>query len=194
MLKIKVEDRDDIYDKETKSFKVIKGAEITLEHSLISVSKWEAKYHKPFLEMGKELNGEQLLYYIKCMTLTQCVRDEVYMIMSEDNIKEIQEYIADPMTATWFNEVNINSKTKGKGHDKQIVTSELIYYWMIAQNIPMECEKWHLNRLMTLIKVCSIKNEEAQGGKKSNKMSRSELAMRNQALNAQRRAKLHSKG
>lgn len=195
MLKIKVEDRDDIYDKETKSFKVIKGAEITLEHSLISVSKWEAKYHKPFLEMGKELNGEQLLYYIKCMTLTQCVRDEVYMIMSEDNIKEIQEYIADPMTATWFNEVNINNKTKGKGHDKQIVTSELIYYWMIAQNIPMECEKWHLNRLMTLIKVCSIKNEEAQqGGKKSNKMSRSELAMRNQALNAQRRAKLHSKG
>lgn len=194
MLKIKVEDKEDLYDPVTNEFKTIRGAELCLEHSLISISKWEAKYHKPFLEMGEDLTAEQLMYYIKCMTLTQCVRDEVYYIMSEDNIKEIQDYISNPMTATWFNEANIKAKSGPKSHDKQIVTSELIYYWMIAQNIPMECEKWHLNRLMTLIKVCSIKNEESQDGGKGNKMSRSDLLARNKALNAQRRAKMHTKG
>lgn len=195
MLEIIVKDKEDVLDPETRTFSTIKGAKLCLEHSLISISKWEAKYHKPFLEMGKEITPEQLIYYIKCMTITQCIRDEVYTILSEENIQEIQDYISDPMTATWFNDNAIESKTKGKTSGKQIVTSELIYYWMIAQNIPMECEKWHLNRLMTLIKVCSIKNEEANnGGKKSNKMSRSELAARNSALNAQRRAKMHTKG
>lgn len=194
MLKIVVEDKTDLYDKETKEFKTIKGATLSLEHSLISISKWESKYHKPFLEKGNDLTAEELFYYIKCMTLTQCVRDEVYTILSDQNVKDIQEYIMDPMTATWFNESTLKQKGMGPSGGKQVITSELIYYWMIAQNIPMECEKWHLNRLLTLIKVCSIKNEEANGDPKKPKMSRKELAARNSALNAQRRAKMHSKG
>lgn len=193
MLELTIPDQDEMWDSKTKTFISYKGATIKLEHSLISISKWESKYHKPFLE-NVEMNMEELIYYIKCMTITQNVRDEVYNYLTEENFNEIKDYISDPMTATWFNEKQGPQNSKMPFSGKQIVTSELIYYWMIAQNIPLECEKWHLNRLMTLIKVCSIKNAEANGHNTGKKMSQRELASYNNQLNAARRKKLNTKG
>ena len=155
---------------------------LQLEHSLISLSKWEAKWKKPFISKGN-LSNEEILDYIKCMTITQNVPEDVYLRLTLDNYTEVRKYIEDPMTATWFNK----KEKKGKINNEQI-TAELIYYWMIALQIPFECQKWHLNRLITLIRVCNIKNTPPK------KMSRIEIARRNAELNAKRKAELNTKG
>ena len=154
---------------------------LRLEHSLVSLSKWESKWKKPFLS-NKEKTYEETIDYIKCMTLTQNVNDTVYNLLDKDNIEKINKYIGDPMTATTFKE---DSNKKG---GREIITSELIYYWMISLNIPFECQKWHLNRLLTLIKVCGIKNQPPK------KMSKKDVMSRNAALNAARRKQMNSRG
>lgn len=159
------------------SFK--KDVTLRLEHSLISISKWEAKWHIPFIDSKK--TDEQTIDYIKCMTLNE-VDDEVYNWLTPSNIVEINNYIADPMTATTITEHGHQKKATEK------VTSELIYYWMIQFNVPVEFEKWHINRLIMLIRVCSAKSE------KPRKMTLNEIAAQNRAINAARRAKLHTKG
>ncbi len=158
-----------------------KEVKLVLEHSLISISKWESKWMKPFLGRQEKTN-EELLDYVRCMTLNPNIDKSVYDRLTVDILKEINEYIECPMTATTFN----NLRTPPS---REIVTSEVIYYQMIALNIPVEFQKWHLNRLMTLIRVCSIKNDP-----KPKKMSRREIAARNTALNAKRRAQLHTRG
>lgn len=167
---------------ETKEEFVITRKEQTLqlEHSLVSLSKWESKWHKPFTSSEKSF--EETIDYIRCMTLTQNVDPKVYLLLSKDNIKEINDYIENPMTATTFSEFN-----SGRG-GREIITSEIIYHSMIALNIPFECQKWHLNRLLTLIRVCNIKNQPAK------KMGMQELMSRNAALNAERRKQLNTKG
>ena len=186
MLKIEVPSQE-LWNEKTEEFVRFDGATITLEHSLVSISKWESKYHKPFITNNKNdvKNGEELKYYIKCMTITQNVDDRVYDFLTPKNYDDIRKYMDDPMTAT-----TINEKNDKKGKQKPI-TSEVIYSWMIAQNIPVEFQKWHLNRLLMLIKVCSINNNPDSGKKK---MSRRELMARNTALNAARRRQLNSKG
>lgn len=172
----------------TEKFDEIKGEFIyakeqtlQLEHSLISISKWESKWCKAFL--GKaEKTPEEIIDYIKCMSLNQNVDDGVYSCITKENLNAINEYISAPMTATYFSE-----DKHGRG-GREVVTSELIYYWMIALNIPFECQKWHLNRLLTLIRVCNIKNAPPK------KMSRRELASRNARLNAARRQQLNTNG
>ncbi|MBO5319090.1 MAG: hypothetical protein J6B01_04690 [Ruminococcus sp.] len=155
---------------------------LMLEHSLISLSKWESKWCKPFLSTT-ELTSEETIDYIKCMTISKNVNPEVYNGLTNDHIKQIHDYIAAPMTATTF------AKKEGKGQMKgKVITNELLYYWMTALNIPFECEKWHLNRLITLIRVC---NEESQPKKKR---SRRDIAAEQMALNAKRRAMANSKG
>lgn len=171
------------YDSNKNEFFIKKSQVIKLEHSLVSLSKWESKWRKPFLSDEKKTN-EEIIEYIKCMTIGM-VEPDVYTRLSNENIKEISEYINSPMTATWFTDRNPNKRSK------EIVTSERIYYWMIAYNIPFECQKWHLNRLLTLIRICGIENDKQNGGKK---MTKSEILANNRALNAQRRAKLNSKG
>lgn len=136
---------------------------------------------KPFLDNKKPKTAIETLDYIKCMTITQNVNPEVYNFLTSENIEAINNYIDAPMTATTFSQQNIS-------RSREIVTSELIYYWMIALNVPMKCEKWHLNRLLTLIRVCNIKNTPPK------KMSRKEIMSRNAALNAARRKQLNSKG
>lgn len=165
----------------TQEFISTKEQTLQLEHSLVSLSKWESKWCKPFLSKI-EKTDEETIDYIKCMTLTQNVNPNVYRALTFSNIKEINNYIESPMTATRF------SNEKQSGGNREIITSELIYYWMIALNIPMECQKWHLNRLLALIKVCNIKNQPAK------KMSKREIMSRNASLNAARRQKLNSKG
>lgn len=148
MLTIKIPDREWFNDA-TQEFITVKGTTLQLEHSLVSLSKWEAKWNIPFLSKD-EKTIEQTLDYIRCMTITQNVNPMVYEQLSEENIEQINQYINASKTATTFN--NLDHKSS-----REIVTSELIYYWMIALNVPMECQKWHLNRLLTLIRVCNAK-------------------------------------
>ena len=154
---------------------------LKLEHSLVSLSKWESKCCKPFLTKDAK-SAEETIDYIRCMTLTQNVKPDVYERLSSDNIAQVNQYIQSPMTATWFCETNASNK------NSEQVTSELIYYWMIALNIPFECQKWHLNRLFTLIRVCNIKNQPPK------KRSRREILSRNAALNAARCKQLNTTG
>lgn len=179
MLKITIPSRE-MFNEETQEFFHIHEYTIQLEHSLVSVSKWEAKWNKPFLSKEKK-SIDETIDYIRCMTITQNIDPSVYNGLTTENIEKINKYIDAPMTATTF------YNNKGRINN-EVITSELIYYWMTALNIPMECQKWHLNRLLTLIRVCNVKSNPDK------KMSRREIMQRNSALNAARRAKLNSKG
>ena len=173
----------ELYDEVRNEFVTVKPQTIDLEHSLISISKWETRWRKPFLSSSK--SREEILDYIKCMTITSNVSDDVYLRLSTDNVKEINQYIDDPMTATTF----ATAITERKGSSgKEVITSELIYYWIISFNIPMECQKWHINRLLTLIKVCNIKSSPPE------KVNKQELMRRNKQLNAERRKQFSSNG
>ena len=171
----------ELWDENKEEFINTKEQTLQLEHSLVSLSKWESKWNKPFLSKDTKTEEEEL-DYIKCMTITQNVDPNVYKFIPLNIREEIKEYINAPMTATWFSE---DKNTKSSSEQ---ITSELIYYWMVAQNIPFECEKWHLNRLITLIKICNIKSQPPK------KIGKKAIMSRNAALNAARRAKLNSKG
>lgn len=178
MLNIVVPDQE-FFNEKTQEFFTLKGQTLQLEHSLVSLSKWESKWNKPFLS-NNEKTLKETIDYIRCMTITQNVKPYIYDMLTNENILDINKYIDSPMTATTFNVQNTPSR--------EIVTSEIIYYWMISLNIPLECQKWHLNRLLTLIRVCNLKNAP------SKKMSKKEIMSRNAALNAARRKKLNTKG
>lgn len=172
----------ELFDEGKQEFISYKKAQVLqLEHSLISISKWEQKWHKAFLSKNDK-TYEETIYYIHCMTLTQNVDPISYYFISDDDMNRINEYISDSMTATFFME------DKKPARSSEIVTSELIYYWMIALGIPFECQKWHLNRLLTLIKVCQIKNAPPK------KRSKRDIMAQNAALNAARRKRLNTKG
>lgn len=169
------------YDESTNEFIQSKAQTLQLEHSLVSISKWEAKWHKPFL--GKEQKSiEETIDYIKCMTLTQNVDPDVYVNITNNVVNDITEYIDAPMTATTF------SQDKKTGKNREVITAEIIYYWMIALNIPVKFEKWHLNRLLALIQVCNIKNSPPK------KMSKREIMNRNRSLNEARKSAANTRG
>ena len=171
----------EFFDEKRNEFIYTKPVSLTLEHSLVSLSKWESKWCKPFLVKEKK-STEEILDYIKCMTLTQNVDPNVYLSLTSDNVEKITKYIDDPHSATIIHD------DPNAPRSRETVTSELIYYWMIEFHIPFECQKWHLNRLLTLIRVCNIKNKPPK------KMSQSQIMSRNTALNAARRKALNSKG
>lgn len=179
MLKITVPAFEE-FDDENQTFITTKSQILQLEHSLVSLSKWESKWCKPFLSKGDK-TPEETIDYIRCMTITQNVDPNVYRGLTQANINQVKEYIDAPMTATIFSKIN-------KKTNNEIITSEIIYYLMISMNIPFECQKWHLTRLLTLINVCNIKNQP------SKKMNKREIAQRNAALNAARRQQFNSKG
>lgn len=179
----------DAWDNEKQEFVPLKPSQtLHLEHSLVSIKKWESKWHKPFLSKDPLTNVE-LLDYIRCMTITQNVSDEVYSRLSVNNIKEIQAYMDDPHTATWFGTKGGPKKTTGFGGGR-VVTAELIYYWMISYSIPVEFQKWHLNELMTLIKIFNEENKP----KGKQKVNQSEAAIERARLNAERKAAMHTSG
>ena len=180
MLKITIPDTE-FWDEKKQEFINVKGQTLQLEHSLVSLSKWESKWCKPFLSKDSK-TLEETIDYIKCMTITQNVDPNIYLGLTNENITEINNYIEAPMTATTFYDERKGTK------NRETITSELIYYWMISLQIPVEFQKWHLNRLLTLIKVCNIKNAPPK------KMSQREIMSRNTALNAARRKAMNSKG
>lgn len=172
------------YDERNNRFLTVKSVRLTMEHSLLSISKWESVFHKPFLGDKPKTLDETIEYY-KCMTLTKNVDPIVFYGITPTIQNQIQDYINDSMTATWFSEIN---NTRNDGFSKETITSEIIYYWMVTLNIPFECQKWHLNRLVTLIRTISAKNNPPK------KMKRQELMLRNAELNAKRKAAMKSKG
>ena len=171
----------ELYDELRNEFINTKERTLQLEHSLVSLSKWESKWNKAFLSKA-EKSDEETLDYIKCMTVTQNVDPDIYYGLTAEHIKQINKYIEAPMTATTF----VDSK-QGK-NNREVITAELIYYWMIALNIPFECQKWHLNRLLTLIRVCNVKNTPPK------KMSKRATANHYAQLNAARRQQMNTKG
>lgn len=165
----------------------IKETKLQLEHSLISLKKWEQTWHKPFLG-SSEKTYEELTDYVRCMTLTYGIEQEIYHWIPKDVLEKIVKYIQDPMTATWFNENSFIGAQKVVKGQKEVVTAEIIYYWMITLNIPVEFQKWHLNQLLTLIKVVNVKNGKPE------KKSKEDIIRENAALNAKRRAEMNSRG
>ena len=182
MIRILLPEKE-LYDEVNNKFVYLPSRELILEHSLVSISKWESKWHKSFLNTDDK-SFDEVMDYIKCMCVEELEDENDLYRLSEENVSDINAYIQDSMTATTFSDFSDNKNTKSR----EIITSEIIYYWMISNNIPFECQYWHLNKLLTLIKVCSIKNSPEK------KMSTSEILSRNKALNAARRKKMNSKG
>jgi len=172
---------EELFDESTGEFRSSLNYQLQLEHSLVSISKWESKFEKPFLG-DSDKSPEEVLYYIQCMVISSDVPAEVYLHLSNENIMAVNDYINSKMTATWFTE------TKPSKPSREVITSELVYYWMVALNIPFECQYWHINRLFTLIRVCNEKNQPAK------KMTKAELIARNRSLNEQRKAMLGTTG
>lgn len=181
MLTVTIPDQE-VFDEQREQFVTIKGMKLQMEHSLVSISKWEAKWHKSFFR-EERMTPEEMIDYYRCMTITQNVPDYIYTCMPGEVVKQIAEYMNDPMTATVITERKKKAKTSSEA-----VTSELVYYWMTAYNIPTEFQKWHINRLITLIRVCEAKNADPE------MMSKKDIAKQNAALNAARRKAHNSKG
>lgn len=169
------------FDEETETFERDGDFELMMEHSLLSVSKWESKFQKPFLS-NTQKSREEILYYVEAMITSSDYPKDIVGRFDQKNLDQINVYIESKESATTFGAM---PERRGRG---EVITSELIYYWMVAFNIPFECERWHLNRLFALIRICNIKNTKPQ------KMSRHDLAARNRALNAQRKAQLNTSG
>lgn len=173
--------RTEYWDEEKQEFSYENECHLQLEHSLVSISKWESVWQKPFLN-STNLTDEEVLDYIKCMTITQNVSPKVYSRLTKENINQINTYIGSPMTATTFSEI------PGESNSREIITSEIIYYWMVTFNIPFECQKWHIHRLLALIKVCNLKNQPER------KMTQTEILQRQRQLNEERKKKYNTAG
>lgn len=169
-----------VFNNDTQMFYDVPSCTLKLEHSLISVSKWESRWHKSFLSI-KDKTSEMTIDYIRCMEISKNIDPIVYYALTPKDISEITAYIEDPMTATTFNEPK-------RAPSRKIVTSEQIYYWMFSYSIPKECEQWHLNRLLTLIHIFELESQPKK------KMSRSAILKQNAALNDARLARLHTRG
>ena len=186
MLELTVHMSDEAFNEETQEFFFDASMDVTLqlEHSLVSLSKWESIYEKPFLA-PETMSTEEVIGYVKCMILTPDYPLDVFNFIDEENIKQINAYIDAKMTATWF------AEERNTPRSRKTITSELIYYWIVSYQIPWDVEHWHLNRLFTLIKVFNAENDTE---KNKRKKSGAEAAAERQALNEQRRAKHGTSG
>lgn len=184
MLSITVPETE-FFDDATQTFFKCKRTKLSMEHSLVSLSKWESKWKKPFLTKDESRSREEIMDYIRCMTITQNVPEAVYLAISysQEIIDKITEYINDPMTAT-----TVTHHAGRQTAFRKVVTSEVIYSWMVQYGIPVEFQKWHLNRLLTLIEVCNANNSQQKP------MSKRDVAIQQAKLNAERRRKYKTRG
>jgi hypothetical protein len=171
----------ELFDESTQSFTSTEDTNLVLEHSLLSLSKWESKFQKPFLSNNNK-TSEEILWYIRCMVIDNNYNENALLHLSQKNLEEINAYINSPQSATTFGSM------PQRGGGGEVITSELIYYWMVAFTIPIACETWHINRLFSLIRICNIKNSKPQKG------NRQDMAARNRALNDQRKQQLNTTG
>ena len=177
------------WDQKTETFSSLdKDCTLELEHSLISIFKWECKHHKPYLDATVEKTNEEILDYIRCMTINKNVDPKAYEFLSKENIQDIHDYINDPHSATWFNDNTSGGKIRASKMRRETLTAELIYYYMGEYGICWEAQKWHINNLLTLINIYSVKNSDGK------KMSKKDIINRNSELNKARRMAMHSKG
>lgn len=184
VLRLRIQGKDDIWDERKEEFFSIPGCDVVLKHTLKSVSRWEAKYKKPYLTSEKSV--EENLDYIRMMVIEGEIKDpNTLLLISKEQLQEIHDYINDPMTATVFSKEEEDEATKKTTKRGKFVTSEEMYYWMTAEQIPIECENWHLNRFITLVKICAIKNKPDD--KKKKKLTSSDLARRRAQMEAARR-------
>lgn len=172
---------DEYYNEVTQEFETLDDVVLELEHSLVSVSKWESIHCKPFLS-DKPKTSEEIMSYISCMILSPIFPGGILSRLSSANVEAVNDYVESKQTATTFGDM---PSRKGRG---EVITSELIYYWMVAFTVPFECETWHLNRLFALIRICNIKNQPAK------KVSKGEIARRNRELNERRKAEFGTTG
>lgn len=174
----------EMWDDEKQQFIYLDGCTVRLEHSLVAISKWESKWCKPFLNNSRQLTNEEVLDYIQCMMLNKNVDPAVYYILASEYHDEIINYIDHPSTATTFYEPYEDKKK----NDGETITSELIYYWMTSYNIPFEAEKWHIHRLIALIKICNIKNSPPK------ERTPEEIAAMHFRMNEERKKKYNTNG
>lgn len=183
MLTLRLE-KNEFYDEANKKFVYTPEITLVLEHSLLAVSKWESKYQIPFLSGAQENRSQdQILYYIESMIVKPEDPGNAIGYLTAKEISKVNRYIESKESATTFGEMPTTSQGRG-----ETITSELIYYWMVAFNIPFECERWNLNRLFALIKICNIKNSPKK------KMPKHSIAARNRELNQARRAQYNTSG
>ena len=180
MLQITIPETE-LFDENTLEFIKVKKHTLNLEHSLVSISKWESKWNKPFLST-KDKTSEEDIDYIRCMTITQNVDPNLYLALPNYVYEKVEKYIDEPMTASW---VSDNGKHKTTN---EVITSETIYYWMISLQIPVDFQRWHLNRLLALIQYCSIKNAPEK------KMTKAETLKMYKDLNEKRKREINTKG
>lgn len=178
--------KQELYDETNEKFIELQSDyDLILEHSLISISKWESKWHKLYFDDKEKKSREEVLDYVRCMNTKYDAPDYVYNALTTEDFEAIAKYIDDPSTATKL--PKMPEKNNSMRHEK--LSSELLYYYMFKLNIPKECEKWHINRLLVLIEIFGIKD-----GNDSKKLSRAELIARNRSINAKNRARFNTKG
>lgn len=178
------------YVEKLNQFRYEKERTLTIEHSLISIKKWEQKYHRSFFNDKDKKTSEEMMDYVRCMALGT-VDPMTYVMLTRENIQEISDYINDPMTATTFKDIKLEGES-GNSKRNKIITSEIVYYWMTQLNIPPEYAKWHINQLITLIRVSNEEQKKLNGGGK--KIPKKGLTNRNAAINAANRKRFNSKG
>lgn len=186
MLQLQVVMSED-FDEATQEF-IVETRQLKLEHSLASLSKWESKFEKPFLDKNQKTEVE-ILTYVQMMDVEENTPPEIFLRLTQEDYLTINEYINAKMTATWFNKSDTPKKTQ-----TQVVTSELIYYWLTSYEIPWDVEHWHLNRLFTLIEVFSAERAAMDKKKGGNKANTRSLAEQRRALNEARRAEHNTSG
>lgn len=191
MLEIEIPEHE-VYDERLNQFFTVPSVNLKLEHSLLSLSRWEEKWHEPYFGRAGEKtqhSDEQTKDYIKCMCITRGLPDEFFDTLDQSTINKIAEYISDPHTATTFSKANNNAPT-----NRQTVTAELIYYWMLKAQIPFECEKWNLSKLLTLIRVCEVMDSRHAPKTNKKRPSKASMAAARREMNAARRNQLNTSG